>query len=119
MYIIYSWLPRQCLFLILLCQILLNADCLRHDRVELLLKKDLNHQCQKCVMIKNNLSPYICSCHIIVNSKPKSISFCQFKATSILKVLLTQYKSLTDPNKFSRGITPTKADQRGLKTTSL
>ena len=62
-----------------------------------------------------NLSPYTCSCPIIINSKPKSISFCQFKATSILKVLLTQYKSLTGPNKFSRGITPTNADQRGPK----
>ena len=37
--------------------------------------------------------------------------------TSILKVLLKQYKSPTGPNKFSRGITPTKADQTGPNDT--
>ena len=31
--------------------------------------------------------------------------------TSILKVLLKQYKSSTGPNKFSRGITPVKEGQ--------
>ena len=35
--------------------------------------------------------------------------------TSILKVFLKQYKSPTGPNKFSRGISPIKADQRGPK----
>ena len=43
-----------------------------------------------------------------------SIQF-TFKMTSILKVLLKQYKSPTGPNKFSRGVTPTNTDQRGLK----
>ena len=38
---------------------------------------------------------------------------CSFLSiTSILKVLLKQHKSPTGPNKFSRGITLTKADQR-------
>ena len=32
--------------------------------------------------------------------------------TSILKVLLKQYKSPIDPNKFYRGITPEKLDER-------
>ena len=35
--------------------------------------------------------------------------------TSILKVLLKQYKSPTGPNKFPRGVTPTNTDQSGLK----
>ena len=35
--------------------------------------------------------------------------------TSILKVLLKQYKSPTGPNKFSRGISPIKADYRDPK----
>ena len=35
----------------------------------------------------------------------------------ILKVLLKQYKSPNGPNKFSRGITPTKADQMGPSDT--
>ena len=35
--------------------------------------------------------------------------------TIILKVLLKQYKSPTGPKKISRGIIPTKADQRGPK----
>ena len=38
--------------------------------------------------------------------------------TSILKVLLKQYKSPTGRNKFSRGITPTTADQKGPKVIS-
>ena len=38
--------------------------------------------------------------------------------TSILKVLLKQYKSRTGRNKFSRGITPTTADQKGQKVIS-
>ena len=39
-------------------------------------------------------------------------------STSILKVLLKQYKSPTGPNKFSRGITHTTADQKGPKVIS-
>ena len=35
--------------------------------------------------------------------------------TSILKVLLKQYKSPTSPNKFPRGVTPTNMDQSDLK----
>ena len=35
----------------------------------------------------------------------------------VLKLLLKKYKSPTGPNKFSRGITPTKADQRGPNDT--
>ena len=35
--------------------------------------------------------------------------------TGILKALLNQYKSPTGLNKFKRGITPIKADQRGPK----
>ena len=34
--------------------------------------------------------------------------------TSILKVLLKQYMSPTGPNKYWRGITPTKADKLEL-----
>ena len=61
-----------------------------------------------------NIEPYECVIFIQSTKIDTNENKAIHSKTSILKVLLKQYMSPTGPNKYLRGITPTKTDKLKL-----
>ena len=108
----YAWLPRKCDY-----RTYTQTDRQTPDKVILMCRFASQATQQKyLVMLLLSLPHAQAGIHNEHKwSTNRQVMERIASTTSILKVLLKQYKSPTGPNKFVRGVTPTNRDQKGLK----